>query len=206
MKVWSLTLHGPGGILSQIDSPEAQFVIGTEEAPDVLTVAGEGVAPRHAWVWITESGLQVEDLACGTLVNGHPIEGRVEAEYPASVQVGAVTLVVEVKESVVVEEAAAAGGAADADASAANASCTGVAALTTALTRAASTACTPASAIDETSTSPTAVSRAPTSTPAAAAALPGATPLTTQPPPAAAVSTRPSGALVRWRTVKIGMR
>ena len=41
--------------------------------------------------------MQVEDLAGGTLVNGHPIEGRVAAEYPASVQVGEVTLVVELK-------------------------------------------------------------------------------------------------------------
>jgi serine/threonine protein kinase len=97
MNTWSLTLHGPGGILSQADSQEAQFALGTEEAPDVLTVSGEGVAPRHAWVWIAAGGMQVEDLAGGTLVNGHPIEGRVEAEYPASVQVGSVTLVVEVK-------------------------------------------------------------------------------------------------------------
>jgi len=41
--------------------------------------------------------MQVENLAGGTMVNGHPIEGRVEVEYPASVQVGDVTLVVEVK-------------------------------------------------------------------------------------------------------------
>jgi serine/threonine protein kinase len=100
MQVWILTLYGPAGILSQSDSQEAQFVLGTEDAPDVLTVAGEGVAARHAWVWIVEGRMQVEDLAGGTLVNGHPIEGRVEAEYPASIQVGEVTLVVEVKEVV----------------------------------------------------------------------------------------------------------
>ena len=95
---WSLTLHGPGGILSQFDSQEAQFVLGTQEASDVLRVSGEGVAPRHAWLWIAEGRMQVEDLAGGTLVNGHPIEGRVEAEYPASIQIGEVTLVVEAKE------------------------------------------------------------------------------------------------------------
>ena len=99
MQHWSLTLHGPGGILRQFDSQEAQFVLGSEEASDVMTVSGEGIAPRHAWVWITEGRMQVEDLAGGTLVNRHPIEGRVEAEYPASVQVGAVTLVVEVNAS-----------------------------------------------------------------------------------------------------------
>ena len=74
MQTWTLTLHGPDGILSQADSQEAQFVLGTEGAPDVLTVSGEGIAPRQAWVWIAEGGLQVEDLAGGTLVNGHPIE------------------------------------------------------------------------------------------------------------------------------------
>ena len=94
---WSLTFHGPGGILRQVESPETQFVLGSEQAPDVLTVSGEGVASRHAWVSIAEGRLQVEDFAGGTLVNGHPIEGRVEAEYPASVQVGSVTLMVEVK-------------------------------------------------------------------------------------------------------------
>jgi hypothetical protein len=101
MHSWSLTLHGPGGILSRFDSPEAQFVLGTESAPDVLTVAGEGVAPRHAWVWLADSAMQVEDLAGGTLVNGHPVTARVEVEYPASVQVGDVTLVVEVKSAAV---------------------------------------------------------------------------------------------------------
>jgi len=30
MQNWSLTLHGPGGILSQSESQEAQFILGTE--------------------------------------------------------------------------------------------------------------------------------------------------------------------------------
>ena len=53
--------------------------------------------PRHAWVWISEAGLQVEDLGGGTRVNGYPISEWVQVEYPASVQAGDVTLVVEVK-------------------------------------------------------------------------------------------------------------
>jgi serine/threonine protein kinase len=97
MNLWSLTLHGPGGILSRSDSKAAHFVLGTESAADVLTVVGDGVAPRHAWVRIAEGRMQVEDLAGGTLVNGRPIEGRVELEYPASVRVGELTLVVDVK-------------------------------------------------------------------------------------------------------------
>jgi serine/threonine protein kinase len=100
MKQWSLTLHGPTGILSQFESGEAQFVIGTEQAGDVLRIVAEGVAARHAWVWLGHERMQVEDLAGGTLVNGHPIEGRVEVDYPASVQVGEATLVVEERVSV----------------------------------------------------------------------------------------------------------
>jgi hypothetical protein len=97
MRTWSITLYGPAGVISTVDTGESQFVIGTETASDVFTVQGEGVAGRHAWVWIGETGLQVEDLGGGTLVNGYTITERVQVEYPASVQVGEVTLVIEVK-------------------------------------------------------------------------------------------------------------
>jgi serine/threonine protein kinase len=97
MHQWSLALHGPNGILSTLESGEAQFVLGTEQAADMWTIAGEGVAARHALVRVVAGRIQVEALAGGTLVNGHPITGRVEAEYPASVQVGELTLVVEQK-------------------------------------------------------------------------------------------------------------
>jgi hypothetical protein len=97
MHHWSFTLHGPGGILSALESGETQFVLGTEQAADVWTLVGEGVAPRHALVRVAAGRILVKDLAGGTLVNGHPITGRVEAEYPASVQVGELTLVVEQK-------------------------------------------------------------------------------------------------------------
>jgi hypothetical protein len=97
MRQWSITLHGPAGILRTVDTGESQFVIGTETASDVFTVVGDGVKERHAWVWIGEAGMQVEDLGGGTLVNGYQITERVQVEYPASVQVGEVTLVIEVK-------------------------------------------------------------------------------------------------------------
>ena len=97
MQKWSITLRGPAGVISTFDTGETQFVVGTETASDLLTVQGEGIAPRHAWVWISEAGLQVEDLGGGTLVNGYQITERVQVEYPASVQVGEVTLVIEVK-------------------------------------------------------------------------------------------------------------
>ena len=62
MKQWSLTLHGPNGILSTFDSGETQFVIGTEEAADGFTVSGDDVAARHAWLWLAAERIQVEDL------------------------------------------------------------------------------------------------------------------------------------------------
>ena len=97
MRQWSITLHGPTGILSSVDTGESQFVVGTETASDVFNVHGDGVTARHAWVWIGEAGLQVEDLGGGTQVNGYQINERVQVEYPASVQVGEITLVIEVK-------------------------------------------------------------------------------------------------------------
>jgi hypothetical protein len=45
-----------------VDTSESQFVIGTETASDVFTVNGGGVTGRDAWVWISETGVQVEDL------------------------------------------------------------------------------------------------------------------------------------------------
>ena len=97
MKQWTLTLHGPNGVLNQLDSGEAHFVVGSEQGGDVITVSGEGVAARHARVSLNLTGVQVEDLGSGigTLVNGYLITERVEVSYPASVQIGELTLVVE---------------------------------------------------------------------------------------------------------------
>jgi hypothetical protein len=78
MQTWSITLYGSSGIISTVDTSESQFVIGTETANDVFTIHGDGVMPRHAWVWISEAGLQVEDLGGGTLVNGYHINERVQ--------------------------------------------------------------------------------------------------------------------------------
>ena len=79
MKQWSLTLHGPSGILSTVDSGKTQFVIGTEEAADVFTVTGDDVAPRHAWVWLADERMQVEDLGGGTLVRNKVLAGSAAA-------------------------------------------------------------------------------------------------------------------------------
>ena len=45
-----------------MDTGESQFVIGAETASDVFTVNRGGVTGRHAWVWISETWLQVKDL------------------------------------------------------------------------------------------------------------------------------------------------
>ena len=95
MQRWSITLHGPSGIINSVDTGESQFVIGTDTAADVFTLAGEGVIPRHAWVWIGEAGLQVEDLGGGTFVNGYRITGRVQVAYPVLLQIGEIKLAVE---------------------------------------------------------------------------------------------------------------
>lgn len=65
MRHWSLTLHGPSGIVHTLETGESEFVLGAETGPDVFSVTGEGVAARHAWVSIGGTGLQVEDLAGG---------------------------------------------------------------------------------------------------------------------------------------------
>ena len=83
VQTWPITLHGPSGVISSVDTGGSQFVIGTKTASDVFTVQVEGIAPRHAWIWISEAGLQVEDLGGGTLVNGYQITERVQVEYPA---------------------------------------------------------------------------------------------------------------------------
>jgi hypothetical protein len=55
MRQWSITLHGPVGILSSVDTGESEFVVGTEDVSDVFNVVGDGVVARHAWVWISEA-------------------------------------------------------------------------------------------------------------------------------------------------------
>ena len=97
MEQWSITISNKVGIISQFDSSEIQFVLGSEQREGVHTVRGEGVAARHAWVWISARGLQVEDLAGGTLVNGESIPERVQVGYPAQIGIGEITFFIEFK-------------------------------------------------------------------------------------------------------------
>jgi pSer/pThr/pTyr-binding forkhead associated (FHA) protein len=62
----------------------------------VFSLNYEGVAPRHARLWLGSDTLCVEDLgsATGTLVNGIPVTVRVEVDYPACIQVGTVSVIV----------------------------------------------------------------------------------------------------------------
>ena len=95
MKQWTLTVHDSRGARSEVEAGEREFILGSESAFGVMRVVGNGVAPRHAKVKYGGELLVVEKLGGETFVNGSPIEGRVEVEYPASVEVGDVTLVVE---------------------------------------------------------------------------------------------------------------
>ena len=97
MRDWSITLHGGTGILRGTGTGDSEFVLGTEPGPNVLTIAGEGVAPRHVWLSVDEDGVQVEALAPDTLVNGERIEGRVRVAAPATVRIGTVTMEIESK-------------------------------------------------------------------------------------------------------------
>ena len=95
MQFFTLTLHGEDGILYRTECGETEFIIGQRTAPDVFTVPEPSVAQRHAMLWIGAQKLQVEQLEGETLVNGYTIKERVEVEYPASVQTGNVTLLIE---------------------------------------------------------------------------------------------------------------
>jgi len=97
MEQWSITISNLSGVVAQFESSEIQFVLGTGRAEGIYTIGGEGVAPRHAWLWISGRGLQVEDLAGGALVNGEYIQERVQVSYPVRVQLGEVSVSIEVK-------------------------------------------------------------------------------------------------------------
>ncbi len=62
------------------------------------TIAGVGIAARHALVRVAAGRIRIENPAGGTPVNSHPITGRVEADCAVSVQVGELTLMVELKD------------------------------------------------------------------------------------------------------------
>ena len=97
MSKWRLTLHGADGVLDRLESGETEFVLGSEEGTGVLCVAG--LAPRHARVSILAGGMEVEDLGAGVMVDGKAVPGRMRLGYPACVQFGSVTLMVETLES-----------------------------------------------------------------------------------------------------------
>ena len=88
MQTWSITLHGPAGVISTVDTGESQFVIGTETASDVFTVQGEGVTARHAWVWISEArirGQGIDPVRGVSKVTGKEWRLPTNAEWEAAV-------------------------------------------------------------------------------------------------------------------------
>ncbi len=79
------------------ESGETEFVLGSEAGDGVLCVVG--LAPVHARVSIMEGRMEVEDLGGGVVVDGKAVQGRVGLGYPACVELGSVTLVIERWES-----------------------------------------------------------------------------------------------------------
>ncbi|MEY5011921.1 MAG: hypothetical protein RLZZ253_3060, partial [Verrucomicrobiota bacterium] len=93
--MWSLSLHSRDGLLRRIESGETELVIGSGSGVDVLRMEGAGVADRHARIRITSKGLEIEDLAGETRVNGSVISGQTSTGYPATIQVGEFSLAIE---------------------------------------------------------------------------------------------------------------
>ncbi len=85
------------------ESGETEFVLGSEAGDGVLCVVG--LAPIHARVSIMAGRMEVEDLGGGVGVDGEAVQGRVGLGYPACIQLGAVTLVVEMSGSLLDPEA-----------------------------------------------------------------------------------------------------
>ena len=96
MKALSLQVQLENGFPRVSVHPFHEVILGSGKEAGVFSLEYEGVAPRHARVWLEDGLLYVEDLGSsgGTLVNGMVVTGRVEVHCPASVQVGEVTVVV----------------------------------------------------------------------------------------------------------------
>lgn len=96
MKQRFLRVHSPLGDLPPVPCPEGEWILGSGNGAGVVSLNYEGVAPRHARLRLGSNAICVEDLgsATGTLVNGIPVTVRVEVDYPAFIQIGAVTVIV----------------------------------------------------------------------------------------------------------------
>ena len=96
MKQWNLTLHLNQSCIQRWKSSEGTLHVGS--SPDCeLTIQDEQISSRHAAILLGPDSLEVEDLGSrlGTRVNGYDIEGRVQVEYPAALQLGEYEILIE---------------------------------------------------------------------------------------------------------------
>ncbi|MEI6712953.1 MAG: SUMF1/EgtB/PvdO family nonheme iron enzyme [Verrucomicrobiota bacterium] len=96
MNRFRVSLLESGAVVQSWELSEGVWILGSG-ADSTLILSGDGILERHVWVSVAPGMIQVEDLAgnTGVCVNGYAIDGRVEVELPASLEVGAFTLLVE---------------------------------------------------------------------------------------------------------------
>ena len=96
MKSIHLTVHPPVGDVLTAQLTTDQYTVGSAAGAQIQ-LPYEGVAEQHMVLWVQEDRVQVEPLMQGVQVNSYPIEERVEAEFPVSVEFAGVMLVLELK-------------------------------------------------------------------------------------------------------------
>ena len=96
MNHWTITITDPSGESRVAEVSAGKIVVGTDPGC-ALCLEGADVAPEHADFWFGGEHLRVQDRgsASGTFVDGILITAKVKVEYPVSVQLGALTLLVE---------------------------------------------------------------------------------------------------------------
>jgi serine/threonine protein kinase len=107
MSYWRITITYPSGERRVEEVSPGRVVIGSDPGCS-LCIEGEGVAPEHAELWFDGEHLKVLDLgsASGTVVDGFLLTAKVKVEYPASLQLGDVSLLVEVSDAQASEDVA----------------------------------------------------------------------------------------------------
>lgn len=96
MNHWTITITDPSGESRVAEVSAGKIVVGTDPGC-ALCLEGADVAPEHADFWFGGEHLRVQDRGStsGTFVDGILITAKVKVEYPVSVQLGALTLLVE---------------------------------------------------------------------------------------------------------------
>ena len=96
MSLFRLTLYFASGEVQTAELQEGLYSAGSG-ASDQIQLLGEGIGESHLQLTLLADRVHIEPTDFGLVVNvnGHSIEGLVEAEYPASVELQGITLVLE---------------------------------------------------------------------------------------------------------------